>query len=174
MRVEIRPGTLRDITYVAANLRKWDTKEIFASAALESPTQVGLLSYYGSLGWCWTAWLDGQPHAAFGVARMSDLQPHLRSAWAWGTDRFKRCAPAITRFSMKEWPSRLIGEGVTRVEIRSLKGHDIAHKWLSAIRARREGEMTNYGVNGETFELWAWLKEDWLDALERPLEGTAG
>lgn len=166
MRVDIRPGTARDLCFVACNLREWDKKEIGASARLSSMTEAAMISWYSSPGWNWTAWLDGQPQAAFGVSFGSPYLPHVRSAWAWGTDRFKRCAPAITRFSMKEWPSRLIGEGVTRVEIRSLKGHDIAHKWLSAIRARREGEMTNYGVNGETFELWAWLKEDWLDAID--------
>lgn len=163
MKAEIHPGTLRDITYVAANLREWDRREIFATAALSSATEAGAYSYYGSEGFCWTAWLDGQPHAAFGVGYGNVLQPHIRSAWAWGSERFKRCAPAITRFCVKEWPARLIGEGVTRVEIRSLKGHDIAHRWLTALRARKEAEMTNYGVHGETFELWAWLKEDWLD-----------
>jgi hypothetical protein len=95
------------------------------------------------------------------------MQPHMRSAWAWGTDKFKRCVPAMTRFARGHWPAALINGGVTRVEIRSLKGHDLAHKWLTGIRARRECELTSYGVNGETFELWAFLKEDWHHVLQR-------
>lgn len=156
--VEIRPGTLRDISFVAANLREQDRKEIFATARLESTVQVAALSYYGSH--CWTAWIDDQPHAAFGVSDTSPLTPHLRSAWAWGTKRFKRCVPAITRFVLKEWPPLLFDDGAVRMEVRSLQGHDLAHKWLKALGARHEATMPGYGVNGETFELWAFLRED--------------
>ncbi|MBX8824746.1 hypothetical protein [Ochrobactrum sp. SFR4] len=166
VKVEIRAGKLRDICYVAANLREQDRREIFATAILESGTQAGATSYLSSPNWCWTAWIDGQPVAAFGVSIGNYIyQPHLRYAWAYGTEKFKRATPAITRFCLNEWPERLIAEGVTRVEIRSLADHDLAHKWLSSIRARKEADMLNYGVNGEAFELWAWLKEDWQDVL---------
>lgn len=165
MKPEIRTATPRDICFVAANIRDQDRREIEASAVLSSMTEAAMLSWYSSQGFCWTVWLDGQPHAAFGVGYGSALQPHIRSAWAWGTDRFKRCVPAISRFCVKEWPSRLIGEGVTRVEVRSLKDHDIAHRWLAGLRAKREAVMENYGVHGEAFELWAWLAEDWQDVL---------
>lgn len=165
MAVSIVPGVLRDLCFVAANLRDEDRREIFATALLASATEAALLSWHSSgPDWSWTVWLDDQPHAAFGVSYGSPLQPHIRSAWAWGSNKFKRCAPAITRFCKREWPSRLIAEGVTRVEIRSIKDHDLAHRWLAALPARKEAEMPNYGVNGETFELWAFLKEDWQDS----------
>lgn len=162
VKVDIRPGTPRDLCFIAANLRDEDRREIFASAVLASATEAAMLSWYSSgPDWSWTAWLDDQPQAAFGISFISPLQPHMRSAWAWGTDSFKRCAPAITRFCKQEWPHRLIPEGVTRVEIRSLKGHDIAHRWLAALPARYEADLINFGVNGETFQQWAFLKEDW-------------
>lgn len=164
MRPEIRPGTLRDICFVAANLREQDRREVFATAALGSATEAGVISYSTSPDWCWTAWLDGQPAGAFGVSLGNPVyQPHIRHAWAYGTGRFKRAAPAITRFCVENWPKRLIAEGVTRVEIRSIADHDIAHRWLSGLRAHRECEMPGYGVNGETFTLWSWRAEDWKD-----------
>ncbi len=166
MSVEIREGNLRDICFVAANLRDQDRREVFATAQLESGTQAGAISFLTSQGFCWTAWIDDQPVAAFGVSYGNpQYQPHIRYGWAYGTDRFKRATPAITRFCIKNWPRRLIAEGVTRVEIRSIADHDLAHKWLASIRARKEAVMPNFGVNGETFELWAWLKEDWNDVL---------
>lgn len=166
MRVEIKAGTLRDICFVAANLRDQDRREIFATANLHSGTQAGAVSYLSSPDWCWTAWLDGQPVGAFGISLGSpEYQPHLRYAWAYGANKFKRVVPAITRFCINEWPERLIAEGATRVEVRSLADHDLAHKWLSSIKARKEAVMPNYGVNGEAFELWAWLKEDWLNVF---------
>lgn len=163
MPVEIRAGTCRDLCFVAANLRKEDREELSASALLDSMTEAAMLSWHLSgPDWCWTAWIDDQPHAAFGISVMGPMQPHLRSAWAWGTDRFRRCVPAITRFCLASWPRMLLSAGVTRVEIRSLQGHDLAHRWLTGVRARREGEMRHYGVNGETFELWAFHAGDWI------------
>lgn len=124
-----------------------------------------MLSWYLSgPDWCWTAWLDGQPRAAFGISALSDRQPHMRTAWAWGTDRFRRCVPEITRH-MRTWPARLYADGVTRVEVRSLKDHDLAHIWLSGLGARRECEMPGYGVNGETFELWSFARKDYENVL---------
>ncbi len=138
----------------------------FRHAVLDGVSQAGAVSYLTSPDFCWTAWIEGQPVAAFGVTQGNpQYQPHIRYAWAYGTDKFKRAAPAITRFCIQEWPKRLIAEGATRVEIRSLADHDLAHKWLKSIRAKHEADMPNYGVNGETFQLWAWLKEDWEDVL---------
>lgn len=166
MSVEIREATLRDCCFIGANLREHDRREVFATARLESGTQAGAMSFLTSPGFCWTAWLDNQPVAAFGISQGNpQYQPHLRYGWAFGTERFKRAAPAITRFCIREWPRRLIAEGVTRVEIRSIADHDIAHRWLAGIRAHHEADMPNYGVNGETFQLWSWRKEDWEDVL---------
>lgn len=160
--VEIRPGNLRDMCFIAANMCEWDRKELNASAVLESMTEAAVLSWLTSgEGWCWTAWLDDQPQVAFGISAVSSFQPHMRSAWCWGTDRIRRCIPAVTRFCLETWPRQIIEAGGTRVEVRSLKGHDLAHRWLSALKCRKEAEMTGYGVHGETMELWAWLKEDW-------------
>lgn len=165
MSVEIRPGTCRDLCFIAANLRDEDRREIFASAVLESATEAAMLSWYSSgPDWCWTAWLDNQPQAAFGISAVSHFQRHMRSAWAWGTDRFKRCVPAITRQAQK-CPALLLAEGVTRVEVRSLQGHDLAHKWLSGLGARKECDLPEYGVNGETFELWAFIRKDFEHVL---------
>lgn len=162
MKPEIRPGNVRDLCFVAANLREQDRREIFATAVLASATEAAMLSWYSAgPDWCWTASLSGQPTVAFGVSFLSPYQPHMRSAWLWGGNKTKQCIPAITRFCRTEWPQRLLADGVTRVEVRSLKGHDLAHRWLKALPARFEAEMPEYGVNGETFELWAFLAEDW-------------
>lgn len=166
MRAEIRAGVLRDICYVASNLRDEDRREVFATAVLSSGSEAGVISFSTSPGWCWTAWLDGQPVAAFGVALGNPVyQPHIRHGWLFGREGTRRCIPSITRFCIREWPRRLISEGVTRVEVRSIDGHDLAQRWLLAVRARYEGRMTGYGTKGEDFHLFAWLAEDWKDSL---------
>jgi hypothetical protein len=158
---EIRPGTCRDLCFTAANMRDEDRREINASAVLASMTEAAMLSWYSSgPDWCWTVWIDNQPQAAFGLSAMGHYQPHMRTAWAWGTVLFRRCVPAMTRHMMG-WQDRILADGVQRIEIRSLKDHDLAHKWLSGIGAKRECEMLNYGTQGETFELWAFVRKDY-------------
>lgn len=146
-------------------MREQDRREVLATANLSSMTECGALSFLSSPETTWCAWIDGQPVAAFGYAPVSALQPHLYSAWAWGTDLFKRVAPALTRFAVANWPKAMIGAGALRCEVRSLQGHDLAHKWLTALRCRYEATLVNYGTGGETFELWAWIKDDWNDVL---------
>lgn len=164
MVVDIRPATLRDITFVAANMRGQDKREILATAKLDTLTEAGVISFHTSEDWCWIAWLDGQPVGAFGVAYGNPVyQPHIRHVWAYGTWRFKRVVPAISRFILREWPHRLLSEGVTRVECRSLIDHDLAHKWMTGLKAHKECDLLNYGVNGETFTQWAWLAQDWKE-----------
>lgn len=165
-RVSIAPGTIRDVTYVAANLRDEDRREILATVDLDCASRAGWLSWAVSgPDWCWTAQIDGQPVVAFGIGEGSPFQPQIRTAWAFGTERLRRVVPAITRFAKEEWPKRLIPIGVRRVEIRSIADHDVAHRWLEAIGARRECVMRSYGVHGEDFALWAFLDEDWKQCV---------
>ena len=157
-RVAVVPATLRDLAYVTANLRPEDRREIRASADLASTVEAALIAYETSRDWCWTAQIAGQPVAAFGAAETSVLTPHIRTAWAFGTRRFRRAVPAIGRFALAEWPDRLAGERVRRLEVRSLAGHDIAHRWLAGLGARLEGELVRYGTGGEDFQLWSWTE----------------
>jgi hypothetical protein len=155
-RIAIVPATLRDIAFVTANLRPEDRREIRASADLASTVEAAVIAHETSKGWSWTAQIAGQPVAAFGTAETSVLTPHIRTAWAFGTRRFRRAVPAISRFARTVWSDRLAGEGVRRLEVRSLAGHDIAHRWLASLGGRLEGELMHYGTGGETFQLWAW------------------
>lgn len=155
--IELIPSTPRDITIVAANMREWDRREFEASAVYPSLTHAALLCHHGSGRWAGIALLDGQPVAAFG-AFGSPLHPHLRTAWAFGTDRFRRVVPAISG-EVQRWKPLLVAEGVHRIEARALKGHDLAGRWMSSLGASREAVLRHAGVNGEDFELWAWVAE---------------
>jgi len=166
--VAIVPATLRDIAYVTANLRPQDRREIRASANLASTVEAAVISFETSRDWCWTAQVAGQPVAAFGTAATSPLTPHIRTAWAFGTKRFHRAVPAIGRMALAEWPQRLAGEGVRRLEVRSFAGHDIAHRWLARLGARLEGTLVQYGTGGEDFELWSWTEAGSASSISNP------
>lgn len=141
-------------------MRSEDRREALATIDAASMTEIGVLSFLGATGTAWNVFLDKSPVASFGYSPRGHYQPHLCSAWAWGTDKFRRVVPAITRFCLANWPSMMADNGITRAEIRSLADHDIAHSWLASLGARREGLMRGYGVHGEDFELWALMQED--------------
>lgn len=156
--VEIIPSTPRDISIVGAQMRAADREEFAASAAYPSLAQAAVFCHAMSDQWSAVVLLRGEPVAAFGAAG-SPLQPHMRSAWAFGTDRFKRVVPAITR-EVEAWKPQLVAAGVHRVEARSLVGHDIAGLWLAGLGCRQEAVLRRAGRNGEDFLLFAWVAEE--------------
>jgi hypothetical protein len=155
--IELIPSTPRDITIVAANMREWDRREFEASASYETITQASLICHDGSGPWARVALLNGEPVAAFGAVR-NPYQPQLAAAWAFGTRRFRRAVPAITR-EVESWKPQLVREGVHRIEARALCGHDLAGRWMTTLGASREAILKRYGTGGEDFELWAWVSE---------------
>ena len=145
---------MRDITYIGANLREQDRLELKASCALDSYSLMAALAFSASPGWAWTYW-ENQPVAAFGVSPGYYATPHIWTGWAFGTDRFRRAVPEMTRFMLGK-QEQIRQAGCRRLEVRSLAGHDIADKWLSSMGAKQEGVLRKWGAGGEDFNLWAW------------------
>src|SRR5690606_3424455 len=99
-----------------------------------------------SPGFSWTAWIGGDPVCAFGFAEAG--LPWIRCAWAFGTSRICRAIPAVSRYGRDVVAPMLIEAGVRRVEIRSIAGHDLAHRWLFGLGATRECDLVEYGRDG--------------------------
>ena len=166
MKVEIRPATLRDCTFVAANMRDQDHRELTAILD-ESRVSLGALCFLSAPDTSWCAWLDGSPIAAFGFS--PGVMPHTCwSAWAYGTKRMRRAIPAISRHGQRVVAPMLIDRGVLRVEVRSIADHDIAHQWLAGLGAAPECRLEDYGLNGETFILYAWTRSRYVPVRKPP------
>lgn len=152
--IDIRPATLRDMTFVSANMRDQDRREICAVIE-ESDTAIGTMLFASSQGLAWCGWLDGQPVAAFGVSR---LYAGLGGGWAYLTPRGVRIVPAITRFMMRHVKRHLIAEGFRRIEVRTAIDHDVSHAWLERLGFAREGIAVDYGCDGLDFVTYAATK----------------
>ena len=174
--IEIHPATRRDVTYIAVNMREHDKREVMGVLPeWMAPGQAGLLVDHATPeGFKWVASYKGDPVCAFGVAPQSDLTPWLWSAWAFGTTRMWRVIPAVSRYSLRVWPRLLIEAGCTRVEVRSSVDHDIAHRWLEGLGAWQEAILSNYGRDGEDYQLWAWLKKDFEQDVHSPALAPTG
>lgn len=160
MPVEIKPGNLRDLSFIAANIRPEDWAEI--ACQLPPDTQPISLAWMVAQGESWTAHYRGQPIAAFGVSPMT---ASVLALWAWGTKALPRAAGAIERFVLSDLVPKWLEAGITRVEARSIAGHATAHRWMLKHGAEMQ-PCPSWGRGGEDFVLFSWIRKDWVHVLE--------
>jgi len=151
MPVTIAPATLRDMTYIAANMREADRREISAVFP-GTPIEIGAALFAASPDLAWIAGLDGNPACAFGIAR---LLPGLGSGWAYGTRRLPLAMKSVTRYCLRSVRPALIRAGFRRIEVRTATDHDLSHCWLEHLGFAREGIALDYGADGLDFATYA-------------------
>lgn len=152
--IEITDATLRDASFVIANLRPLDELELMCQLPDDVKRHEVAYALLHS-GDCFVAKLDGQPVAIFGSSLVNQA---CLSLWALGTKRMRRVAPAITRFMFaKHIPDRA-DQGFRIAEARSIETHREAHRWMTATGAVRVDPPFEYGKNGEMFVLYRWTK----------------
>ncbi|RWM20322.1 MAG: hypothetical protein E5X53_02800 [Mesorhizobium sp.] len=165
MTLRIIPATLRDLSYIAANLRPEDRDEIDCQFDDWSPA---LLALTALQGFAYVAELNGNPAAGFGAA---EQRGGLWIAWSWGTRRMKRCVPGITEFFHAVLGPEVAARGAWRVEARALAANELALRWLARLGATQRCRLPGYGRNGEDFLLYDWTRESWNHV---PLPKAAG
>ncbi|RWB24667.1 hypothetical protein [Mesorhizobium sp.] len=165
MTLRIIPATLRDLSYIAANLRPEDWAEIDCQFDEWSPA---LLALTALQGFAYVAELDGNPEAGFGAA---EQRGGLWIAWSWGTRRMRRCVPGITEFVHAVLGPKVAARGAWRVEARALAANELALRWLGRLGATERCRLPGYGRNGEDFLLYDWTRESWNHV---PLPKAAG
>lgn len=154
----ILPATIRDVTYVASNMRTDDWREIACQCAPRlSPYEVAAWALQGRE--VWAAHVKGQPVAIFGVHHATPAG-NVLTVWAWGTRGMWRAVPDISRFILDDRVPAWIEDGVTRVEARSDLRHTSAHRWMRSLGAAEE-PLAQWGRNGEDFVLFWWTRERW-------------
>ncbi|MBG6173264.1 hypothetical protein IWQ55_001164 [Labrenzia sp. EL_208] len=125
--------------------KNWDTRAL-GICALETAVP----------GMVWSVWYDGQPAAAYGFSQASTFDPDHWQAWAFGTDRFRRCVPLITRHLTRLRP--LIEQDCRRLQVIAHCEHDIAHRWIESFGGQKEGLLRSYGRGGEDYFVYAWIR----------------
>ncbi|MEJ8474604.1 hypothetical protein [Roseibium algae] len=151
---------IRDASYVAANMRAADFEEISCLWQEFDARALGIFAVEHSVpGFAWAIRdNEGQPVAAYGMSYAAPFDPEHWQAWAFGTDRFRRVVPLMTRHlqSIRD----LIEANCRRLQVLTHLDHDLSHRWLSKCGAKREGVLHGYGRNGEAFAVYAWLREE--------------
>jgi hypothetical protein len=147
----IVPATLRDLTYIAANMRPDDKAEIAAQFPYWSPQWLGIVAHAAEWKWCAT-W-DGEPIAAMGF---SHLNVAVVQGWSWGTKNYRRAVPAMLRH-VPAAETELIEAGVRRIEVRALASHLDANRLIHRMGGTCSAVLHQHGVGGESFLLYAKL-----------------
>lgn len=156
--VEIKPASNSATTYIAANLREPDVTEFRATFGQLDYSAVMLAATDRSWPFAYTAWVAEQPVFLFGVLSTPE-HPHIGVAWGMGTNKAKRAIPGVTRFITQQMIPMLRDRGIRRVEVRAIKSNDFATRWIAeALGAEFEGELPEFGFQGETFLQFAWTK----------------
>ncbi|MER9925015.1 hypothetical protein NKJ84_19105 [Mesorhizobium sp. M0048] len=168
MTLRIIPATLRDLSYIAANLRPEDRAEIDCQLDNWSPA---LLALTALQGFAYVAELDGNPEAGFGAA---EQRSGLWIAWSWGTRRMRRCVPAITEFFHAVLGPEVAARGAWRVEARALAANGLALRWLARLGATQRCRLPGYGRNGEDFLLYDWTRSSHFGENHVPFSKAAG
>ncbi|MER8835250.1 hypothetical protein [Mesorhizobium sp. M0909] len=168
MTLRIIPATLRDLSYIAANLRPEDRAEIDCQLDNWSPALLALTSLQG---FAYVAELDGNPEAGFGAA---EQRSGLWIAWSWGTRRMRRCVPAITEFFHAVLGPEVAARGAWRVEARALAANGLALRWLARLGATQRCRLPGYGRNGEDFLLYDWTRSSHFGENHVPFSKAAG
>lgn len=160
--IELRPATLRDASFVTANLRPLDQLEVFCQMPPNTKTHE---LAYGLIfdGETYCSFYKGKPAALYGVGAINVC---TLTVWAIGTKDMRRTVPAITRHLMEEILPRKIEEGFTSAEARSIVGHHSAHRWMKSLGGVPWGEPFLYGSGGELFQLFRWTAEGYRRIMD--------
>jgi hypothetical protein len=155
-KVSVKPATLDDAVSIAKNIRDQDRQEIQAVYRYRHPEDLASYCLEASPHCAWLFAYNDEPVAIYG---MTQPMKHIAVGWAFGTDRMWRAVPAMTRHINERGIPGMFARGVHRIEVRSIVGHDISHRWLAkGLGGVFEGVCRAYGRNREDFVLYARVR----------------
>lgn len=145
----IKPATIRDATYVTANLRPEDQMESDVQLGPLHPIDLGAAMVQQP--YAFIAYHDDVPAVIFGATPISVTTV---SAWALGTKHMRRAIPSVTRFCLGPLSGQLNRDGYRWAEARVLLTNELAVRWMKTMKAKNVATLPRYGSGGEPFGLF--------------------
>lgn len=141
------------LVHVLENMRDMDRREV--RATWPNISEEGLASFLiASSRFSFSVTYNGKPVAAGGIGAISQ---GVGSIWFLSTDDIKRVIIRLTRVVRRDIREVLEHMGFHRAEIRTIKGHRHAHRWIELLGGVRESRLKDFGANRETFYLYRFL-----------------
>lgn len=164
----ILAATLRDASWITANLRPLDRQETYCQLP-EGVGNVQLAAFLVERG-ALIAYDREEPVLLFGTAPMTTC---ALSVWALGTERTPRVIPEVSRHFIADHIPQRLDQGFLTMEARSIATHGEAHRWMEGMGGERHGDAYLYGKGGEFFVTYRWTvssyraisRSRWADAV---------
>lgn len=145
--------THEEILYVVQNLRAMSRDEIFG--ATQETVENFAAGIAASGGFKWVGYHAGKPAAIIGAS------PIHRGVWAlfgFGTDDWVQIWRPVTRTARRDMMQAVTDAGAHRAHCVTRSDHTDTHRWLRALGATLETPMPGYGMDGQDYTMFAWLK----------------
>lgn len=139
------------VRYIAGKMRKADADEIYN--VIEPPDPDFLVDLVmAQSDQAWMGFTDGgMPVVALGA---TEAHHGIFEAWMFATDRLPDIALPFHRTVTRWYIPHLFELGARRIQCRSADTHTEAHRWLEALGFKKEGALSRYGKDGQTYYLY--------------------
>lgn len=145
--------SLAEVTFVCQNLRRKSHDEL---SGLHDWTPEQFARYLHSReGFHWVGYCQGFPAALIGA------YPQRRGVYAlygMGTNAWQHIWRAVTVTAKRDMMQAVLATDAHRADCLSLADHHDSHKWLTYLGASHRAEMPQYGLKGQDYILFSWLR----------------
>lgn len=143
-----------EIQYVCDNLRSRSAEDIFGVTD-QSTNQFAQGLIYSS-GFKWVGYANGLPAALIGAY---PIHPGVWGLFGFGTDDWRLIWRDVTRVARRDMMTAVSDAGAHRAHCVSPSDHKETHAWLRMLGATVETPMPKYGIDGQDYLMFAWVKE---------------
>lgn len=152
-----KPLDFDTVLYLARNLRTKAREELFASGWDGDVDTLAATLWEQCKGYGYAGLLDGKP--VYGGS-LVEVFPGAYTFWSLCTEDFPKLMWTVTKFVRRVMLPEIFGKGAWRVEARLVDGDPDTQKWMRLLGARLDSKQLHTGVNGETFLIFVWSKND--------------
>jgi hypothetical protein len=156
-RKNIKHLNYEDLVKVAFRMRKEDYEEIYLGSGYANPLVLAEHIYktalFGSIFYD-----KGTPK---GVMSFHATIPGVWNVGFFATDDWGSIFTSASIYAKKLVNKAVTSKLVRRVEARSLYSYTQAHKWLEWLGAKKECELKDWGLGGQTYYLYCWKISDY-------------
>lgn len=152
----VAPATLKDASYIMANLQPDDACEVDCQVDQTRPRHemgVGLLM----AGDNFAVRRGDQPIMFFGTMPMNVC---YLTVWALGTRQSWRAANAVVDYMLDVHLPERLKQGFIGMEARAWIGHRTARSWIEATGGKPDGEPFEFGRDRELFLTFRWTDHE--------------
>lgn len=141
-----------EIDYVMQNLRPKSREELEMQGL--DPMKIGARLSTNPLTWC--------VYSGVAPAALIGATPNHSGVWTlfgFGTERWVEVWKLVTLVARKDMFAAVRATGAHRAHAMSPASHTDTHRWLRVLGAKHEVDMPAWGVNGQDFKMFTWLRE---------------